>query len=162
MGIIREGTPHRVIGVDELFHLEPVCDHFSALSGTQNFGRRLLAWPEQRRIFFLVFLFGVRSSDDALTVIKWLLLGALFANLATVADNAGIVNLGFQERIDGRTQGAMGESNQYAAFIILFIGNPRFYLDVADDPAFLPGYVGLLVLYAIGFWSIRRMIDLKV
>ena len=72
-------------------------------------------------IFFLVFLFGVRSSDDALVVIKWLLFGALFANLATIADHAGIVNLGFQERIDGRTQGAMGESNQYAAFIILFV-----------------------------------------
>ena len=42
------------------------------------------------------------------------------------------------------------------------MGNPRFYLDVADDPAFLPGYVALLTLYAIGFYTIRRMIDLKV
>jgi tight adherence protein B len=48
------------------------------------------------------------------------------------------------------------------AFTLLFLGNPRFYLDVADDPAFLPGYVFLLTLYAIGFYSIRRMIDLKV
>ena len=38
------------------------------------------------------------------------------------------------------------------AFILLFIGNPSFYLDVADDPAFLPGYVGLLILYVIGFY----------
>jgi len=71
--------------------------------------------------FFLVFLFGVRTADDGVKVVKWMLIGALFANLATVLDNAGIVNLGFQERIDGRTQGAMGESNQYAAFIILFV-----------------------------------------
>jgi len=48
------------------------------------------------------------------------------------------------------------------AFTLLFIGNPKFYLDVADDPAFLPGYVVLLVLYVIGFVSIRKMIDLKV
>ena len=48
------------------------------------------------------------------------------------------------------------------AFTLLFIGNPRFYLDVADDPAFVPGYVFLLTLYAIGFFTIRRMIDLKV
>ena len=47
-------------------------------------------------------------------------------------------------------------------FTMLFIGNPKFYLDVADDPAFLPGYVAILTLYAIGFYSIRRMIDLKV
>ena len=54
-------------------------------------------------------------------VIKWILLGAIFANLATILDAAGIVNLGFKERVDGRTQGAMGESNQYAAYIILFM-----------------------------------------
>jgi hypothetical protein len=72
-------------------------------------------------IFFLVFLFGVQNADDAMKVIKWILIGAVFANLATVLDTAGIVNLGYQERVDGRTQGAMGESNQYAAYIILFI-----------------------------------------
>jgi len=72
-------------------------------------------------IFFLVFLFGVETAEDAMKVIRWILLGAVFANLATIADSAGIVNLGYQERIDGRTQGALGESNQYAAFIILFI-----------------------------------------
>lgn len=63
---------------------------------------------------------------------------------------------------EGRMTAAMLTGLPIVAFIILFIGNPRFYLDVADDPAFIPGYVGLLVLYAIGFWSIRRMIDLKV
>jgi tight adherence protein B len=44
----------------------------------------------------------------------------------------------------------------------LFLLNPSFYLDVADDPAFLPGFAGLFVLYAIGFVSIRRLVDLKV
>jgi hypothetical protein len=72
-------------------------------------------------IFFLVFLFGVRNSQDAMTVIKWMLLGALFANFATILDSAGILNLGYKERIDGRTQGALGESNQYAAYIVLFL-----------------------------------------
>jgi tight adherence protein B len=33
---------------------------------------------------------------------------------------------------------------------------------VADDPAFVPGYAFLIILYAVGFYSIRRMIDLKV
>lgn len=63
---------------------------------------------------------------------------------------------------EGRMTAAMLTGLPIVAFIILFIGNPRFYLDVADDPAFVPGYVGLLVLYGIGFWTIRRMIDLKV
>jgi tight adherence protein B len=63
---------------------------------------------------------------------------------------------------EGRMTAAMLTALPVVAFTILFIGNPSFYLDVADDPAFLPGYVALLVLYLIGFVSIRRMIDLKV
>jgi tight adherence protein B len=48
------------------------------------------------------------------------------------------------------------------AFTLLFIFNPQFYLDVADDPAFVPGFSALLILYAVGFFAIRRMVDLKV
>jgi hypothetical protein len=50
-----------------------------------------------------------------------MLLGAIFANLATILDTIGVINLGYAERIDGRTQGALGESNQYAAYIVLFL-----------------------------------------
>ena len=63
---------------------------------------------------------------------------------------------------EGRMTATMLTVLPVLAFTLLFLGNPRFYLDVADDPAFVPGYVVLLTLYAIGFYSIRRMIDLKV
>ena len=63
---------------------------------------------------------------------------------------------------EGRMTAAMLTALPVIAFTLLFIGNPKFYLDVADDPAFLPGYVALLTLYAIGFFTIRRMVDLKV
>jgi len=63
---------------------------------------------------------------------------------------------------EGRMTAAMLTALPIIAFTLLFVGNPRFYLDVADDPAFLPGYVILLVMYLTGFFSIRRMIDLKV
>jgi tight adherence protein B len=45
---------------------------------------------------------------------------------------------------------------------MLFAFYPSFYLDVADDPAFLPGFVSLILLYIVGFITIRRMVDLKV
>ena len=48
------------------------------------------------------------------------------------------------------------------AFVGLFLLNPGFYLDVAQEPAFMVGYTILLGMYAIGFYTIRRMIDLKV
>ena len=72
-------------------------------------------------IFFLVFLFGVRTADDAVKVIKGLLLGALFANAVTILDALGIIEIGLRIRDDGRVGGAMGESNQYAAFILIFL-----------------------------------------
>ena len=63
---------------------------------------------------------------------------------------------------EGRMTAVMLTALPIIAFTLLFLGNPRFYLDVADDPAFLPGYIGLVVLYCIGIYTIRRMIDLKV
>ena len=63
---------------------------------------------------------------------------------------------------EGRMTATMLTALPVLAFTLLFLGNPKFYLDVADDPAFLPGWVVLLMLYAIGFYTIRRMIDLKV
>jgi tight adherence protein B len=48
------------------------------------------------------------------------------------------------------------------AFTMLFISNPKFYLDVAGDPYFLPGFLVLIVMYIIGFITIRKLIDLKV
>jgi tight adherence protein B len=44
----------------------------------------------------------------------------------------------------------------------LFLLNAKFYLAVADDPLFVPGFLGLILLYCIGFFTIRRMVDLKV
>jgi tight adherence protein B len=48
------------------------------------------------------------------------------------------------------------------SFTLLFLVNAKFYLDVADDPFFLPGFVTLILMYIIGFITIRRMVDLKV
>ena len=48
------------------------------------------------------------------------------------------------------------------SFAGLFLSRPSFYLDVATDPAFIIGFSGLVLLYFIGFFAIRRLIDLKV
>lgn len=48
------------------------------------------------------------------------------------------------------------------AFVALFLLNPSFYLDVSGDPSFVPGFLSLVILYFIGFFSIRRMINLEV
>jgi tight adherence protein B len=63
---------------------------------------------------------------------------------------------------EGRMTAIMLTGLPVFAFTMLFITRPSFYLDVADDPAFIPGYAVLLALYVIGFITIRRLVDLKV
>ena len=129
-------------------------------------------------IFFLVFLFGAKTPDDAMKMIKGLVLGAVFANVITVLDGFGIVSLGFRIREDGRTAGAVGESNQYAAFIVLFLpatiaaavssrGFQRlFWLCSALVAAMTlmmtasrGGFVGLAMACAVGAFLYRHLIS---
>jgi len=63
---------------------------------------------------------------------------------------------------EGRMTAVILSGLPVLAFVGLFVINPSFYLDIAQDPAFVIGFSGLLLLYAIGFFTIRRMIDLKV
>lgn len=129
-------------------------------------------------IFFLAFLFGVQTSEEAMKVIKWILAGAVFANFATILDVVGLWNLGYTERFDGRTQGAIGESNQYAAYIILFI--PGLIAAAVASRGFMRlvwlggalvscaalvmtasrgGFVGMIVACAIGLYLFRHLIS---
>jgi hypothetical protein len=141
-------------------------------------GIRLKANLVDYYIFFLVFLFGVQTAEEAMKVIKWILAGAVFANLATILDVVGIWNLGYTERFDGRTQGAIGESNQYAAYIILFIpgliaaavasrglvrlgwlGGALLSCGALVMTASRGGFVGMIVGAAIGLYLFRHLIS---
>lgn len=63
---------------------------------------------------------------------------------------------------EGRMTAVVLTALPILAFTTLITFNPGFYLDVADDPAFVPGFMGLVILYLIGFFAIRRMVDIKV
>jgi tight adherence protein B len=91
-------------------------------------------------------------------------------NLAEILDNLSKVIRERQSMMlkvralssEGRMTALMLTILPVFAFTILFLVNARFYLDVADDPFFLPGFLTLVVMYIIGFISIRRLVDLKV
>jgi len=63
---------------------------------------------------------------------------------------------------EGRMTGTILTALPLLAFTGLFLVNPRFYLDVSNDRAFIIGFGFLVALYVIGFVSIRRLVDLKV
>nr|WP_298726110.1 O-antigen ligase family protein [uncultured Steroidobacter sp.] len=71
-------------------------------------------------LFFLVFFYGTRSEKDATFVLKCLLLSWVISHAVAVLDAFGYVQIGdIERRGDGRVQGAVGESNQYGAFVAL-------------------------------------------
>jgi tight adherence protein B len=91
-------------------------------------------------------------------------------NLAEILDNLARV---IRERAamlmkvralssEGRMTGLVLTLLPIGSFIGLFLLSPSFYLDVANDPAFIPGFAILLVGFAIGVFWIRKLIDLKV
>jgi tight adherence protein B len=63
---------------------------------------------------------------------------------------------------EGRMTAVMLTVLPIFTFTLLFIANPSFFLDVAADPWFVPGFVFLILLYLVGFFSIRKLVDLKV
>ena len=63
---------------------------------------------------------------------------------------------------EGRMTALMLTILPVITFTLLFISNPGFFLDVSDDPMFLPGFIILMLLYLTGYFTIRKMVDLKV
>ena len=63
---------------------------------------------------------------------------------------------------EGRMTATMLTILPIFTFVMFFIFNPRFFLDVANDPVFIPGFAFLIALYTTGFFIMRRMVDLKV
>ena len=91
-------------------------------------------------------------------------------NLAEILENLSLVireraSLFMKVRAlssEGRMTAIMLTALPILAFVALFMLNPAFYLDIAQDPMFIFGFSGLIILYIIGFITIRRMVDLKV
>jgi tight adherence protein B len=63
---------------------------------------------------------------------------------------------------EGRMTATMLTILPIFTFVMFFIFSPRFFLDVANDPWFIPGFAFLIVLYTTGLIIMRKMVDLKV
>jgi tight adherence protein B len=91
-------------------------------------------------------------------------------NLAEILDNLSRVIRDRQSMMmkvralssEGRMTGLILTVLPAFTFTMLFLLNPRFFLDVANDPYFIPGFTVLVLLYVIGLVWIRRLVQLKV
>lgn len=90
-------------------------------------------------------------------------LAEILENLSKVIrERAGLLMKVRALSSEGRMTAVMLTVLPIFTFVVLFLFNPRFFLDVANDPFFIPGFTALGLLYLTGFITIRRMIDLKV
>ncbi len=63
---------------------------------------------------------------------------------------------------EGRMTAVLLSILPVATFSFIFATRPHFYLDVASDPVFLPGVLGILMLYLGGIFTMNRLVQIKV
>lgn len=69
-------------------------------------------------LFFAVCYYGATTTEDALDLLRWLMGIVVLSSFITVVNTSGLMTIGTMEVSDtGRVQGALGEANQYAAFL---------------------------------------------
>lgn len=90
-------------------------------------------------------------------------LAEILANLASVVRERTSMYMKVRAlSSEGRMAALVLTALPILTFSGLFLSNPKFYLDVAQDPVFVPGFVIMIIMYFTGFFMIRHMIDLKV
>lgn len=63
---------------------------------------------------------------------------------------------------EGKMTGTMLTGLPIFTFVSVFSRSPRFYLDIVDDPLFVPAALGIVGMYISGVVIMRRMIAIKV
>ncbi len=75
-----------------------------------------------RYLFFFVFFYWLGSQKDVLWMVRYIIWIIVLGNVITLIDVYNIPDLGIiHVRADGRVSGPLGQSNQYAAFLIVFL-----------------------------------------
>ena len=63
---------------------------------------------------------------------------------------------------EGKMTGTLLTAMPVITFVGVFSSEPHFYLDVVDDPWFMPGTLGVMFMYVLGVVIMRRLIAIKV
>lgn len=93
-------------------------------------------------IVFMIFFYGVTTTREPLSLLRFLIAMAMLGNLLAVIDAFDMPNLGIiDQREDGRVSGPIGESNAYGAFIAMT----------------LPGCVAL-TMESRGYWRVVALV----
>lgn len=108
-------------------------------------------------VYFLVSFYALRESSSAYGMIRFLLVAVVFANCTAVLDAFGVMHLGGLEvREDGRVEGVIGESNQYAAYVCLFLPGMFAAGLMSHGVRRIAWFAGLLISTAAYIMAVSR------
>lgn len=161
---LRAGYP--VTGALELLVSEtpdPIASEFGLVVAELNYGyslRDALNNLSER----------VQTPDMAMFVVSVAIQSETGGNLAEILDGLSRVirdraSMVLKVRAlasEGKMTGLLLSVLPVGTFVVTFLSQPRFYLDVVDDPWFMPAAVGVIGLYITGILLMRRMIAIKV
>lgn len=71
-------------------------------------------------IFFVTFLFGIRTTEDALKILKVLAFACALANIANLGAAFHLLPLDYLD-VGGRMVGPLAEANAYGDYIVMFL-----------------------------------------
>ena len=153
----------------------------------QGYSARLTAislksGPVEHFLVLLIFFYGTRTVAQGMSVIRGMLWLIIAGNVITVVDAINMPDLGLiEQRSDGRVGGPIGQSNEYAAFLVAFLpaifalfwSARGFRKALAGLGAALSGFaflmavsrgaiVGLIAGCLVGAFYLREFISTKV
>ncbi len=142
---------------------DPIGSEFGIVIAEMNYGydlRGALANLARR----------VRTQDVQMFVVSVAVQAEIGGSLADILDGLSRV---IRERAsmvmkvralagEGKMTGILLSVLPVATFCFVFATQPKFYLDVVDDPIFLPSVMGVGIWYSIGIVIMRRLIKLEV
>lgn len=142
---------------------DPISSEFGLVVAEMNYGYNLrdaLANLAKR----------VRTQDIQMFVVSVAIQSETGGSLAdildglskVIRDRASMVLKVAALASEGKMTGALLSALPVGTFLFMFATQPSFYLDVAGDPWFLPGVIGMFVMYVTGILIMRRMISIKV
>ena len=157
---------HPVASAIELLTREmedPIGSEFGLVSDEISFGAELTdaieamaaRWDlEDIRMFAVSLSVQIETGGN---------LAEILENLADVIRNrASLYRKVRSLSSEGRMTGWMLTVLPLGTFIGMFMVSPAFYLDVSHDPIFIIGFPALMILYFIGVFWIRSLVNIKV
>lgn len=142
---------------------DPIASEFGLVVAEMNYGYNLrdaLANLAQR----------VQTQDIQMFVVSVAIQSETGGSLAEILDGLSKVIRDRHSMVlkvralasEGKMTGIMLSGLPVFTFCGVLMTTPTFYLDVVDDPWFIPAVIGILCVYSLGVMTMRKIVAIKV